>query len=170
MPTGFDLLEHNSALRKHWLKRIAAMLIDVVIIFVPIRVALLFLDFSNQDIMAGILSGAAWFVYGGVLEGRFGKTVGKRIVHLRVVSLIETRSLHQTFIRNVPKIFWYIFLPLDVLVGLSLDGDPRQRWTDTIARTSVIAYEPELTKIRRRSEPSRNMKNEKEAVKDLQAD
>ncbi|MBM3299545.1 MAG: RDD family protein [Deltaproteobacteria bacterium] len=155
MPTGFDLLEHNSALRKHWLKRIGAMLIDAAIVFIPIRIALLFLDFSNQDIMAGVLSGVAWFVYGGLLEGRFGKTVGKRLLHLRVVSLVETRSLHQTFVRNVPKVFWYIFLPLDVLVGLSLEGDPRQRWTDTVAKTSVISYEPELAKIKKRSEPAK---------------
>ncbi|MDH7508719.1 MAG: RDD family protein [Methanomassiliicoccales archaeon] len=156
MPTGYDILEHSSALRWHWLRRIAAAIIDAFIIFIPIRVLLFFINSPYQDIIAGVAAGVAWFLYSSILEGIYGKTIGKSLLNLKVICVRENEhlSMHKTFIRSVPKIFWYIFLPLDVLVGLAIDGDPRQRWSDTIAGTSVIMYTPELkrvAKIARRS-------------------
>jgi uncharacterized RDD family membrane protein YckC len=158
MPTGFDLLEHSSTLRRHWLRRVAAALVDVVIIFVPMRLLIFFVNAPYQDVAAGLLSGVVWFVYSGVLEGAFGKTLGKWFFNLRVVSLAEKKSMHQILTRNVPKFFWYIFLPFDVIVGLAMDGDPRQRWSDTVANTTVISYEPDLARIKRKGEPARNFK------------
>ena len=158
MPTGFDLLEHSSTLRKHWLKRIAAAVVDVVIIFIPMRLLIFLVNAPYQDIVAGILSGVVWFLYSGLLEGVYGKTLGKWFFNLRVVSLIEKKRLHQTFTRSVPKFFWYIFLPFDVIIGLAMDGDPRQRWSDTVARTNVVSSEPESAQIKRRGQPARTPK------------
>jgi uncharacterized RDD family membrane protein YckC len=93
-----------------------------------------------------------WFVYSGVLEGVFGKTLGKWFFNLRVVSLAEKKSMHQVLTRNVPKFFWYIFQPFDVTVGLAMDGDPRQRWSDTVAKTTVISYDPEWSRTKKRTE------------------
>lgn len=157
MPTGFALLESNSALRRHWLRRVAAMLIDMAIIFVPIRIALIFASFFDPNILAGISAGVVWFIYSGILEGYYGMTVGKRLLHLKVVSIDRKRTMKQGFVRNIPKLFWYIYLPLDALVGLAQEGDPRKRFSDTVSNTSVIAYEPEMAKIKRRSKTSKSM-------------
>lgn len=164
MPTGFDLLGQNVTLRKHWLKRIAATVVDVLIIFVPMRVGIFFVNAPFQDIVAGMTSGFVWFVYSGLLEGRYGKTLGKWFFDLRVVSLKEKKTFGQTFARSVPKIFWYIFLPFDVIIGLAMDGDPRQRWTDTVSRTTVISFEPMHVQIRKRSEPAKSFKKEQEPI------
>jgi len=153
MPTGFALLESSATLRNHWLRRLAAALIDATIIFVPIRVALVFVTVFNPDIVAGVAAGVAWFLYSGILEGIYGQTVGKRLLHLKVVSMVEHRTIRQGLVRSVPKMFWYIFLPIDVIIGLMLEGDPRRRFTDSVSLTSVISYVPEMQKIRKRSAP-----------------
>lgn len=157
MATGYAILESSKALQIHWLRRIAAMLIDVAIIFIPIRIALIFVMPMNQDIIAGITTGVAWFVYAGILEGKYGKTLGKHLMHLKVVSMVDRRLFRQSFIRSVPKLFWYAFLPVDTLLGLAMDGDPRQRFTDRVSLTSVITFEPELAKIRKRSQPAKKV-------------
>ncbi|MGD0056577.1 MAG: RDD family protein [Methanomassiliicoccales archaeon] len=156
MPTGFDLIEHSSTLRRHWLRRLAAAFVDVVIIFVPMRLAIFFVNAPYQDIVAGVLSGAVWFVYSGLLEGAYGNTLGKWFFDLKVVSLKEKKSFHQTFARSVPKFFWYVFLPFDVVIGLAMEGDPRQRWSDTVARTTVLFRKSEASKIKERGQPVRN--------------
>lgn len=163
MPTGYALLESNKALQIHWLRRFFAMLIDVAIIFIPIRVALIFVSNYNPDIVAGLATGVAWFVYAGILEGLYGKTLGKHLMHLKVVSMIDNRILRQGIIRSVPKLFWYAFLPVDVLIGLAMEGDPRQRFVDRVSLTSVITYEPEFAKIRKRSLPG-NVNKESESL------
>lgn len=153
MPTGFDLLEHSRTLRRHWLKRLAATFVDIMIIFVPMRIVIFFVNAPYQDIVAGVLSGIVWFIYSTLLEGVYGKTLGKWFFNLRVVSLKEKKSIHQTLTRSVPKFFWYIFLPFDVIIGLAMEGDPRQRWSDTVAETMVVLSEPESVRIKKRGEP-----------------
>jgi len=110
-------------------------------------------------IVDGLAVGIVWFVYAGFLEGRYGKTIGKHLMHLKVVSMIDYKMMRQGFIRSVPKLFWYVFLPVDTFLGLAMDGDPRQRFTDRVSLTSVITYEAELTKIKKRSQPSKNSKD-----------
>ncbi|MFP4169469.1 MAG: RDD family protein [Methanomassiliicoccales archaeon] len=152
MPTGYALLESSRALRKHWLRRLAASVIDAAIIFIPIRIGLVMFPSVQQDLIAGVLAGAIWFLYSGIAEGVYGKTVGKRLLHIKVVSMTRKNLyLRQALIRSVPKLFWYAFLPLDVLLGLAMDNDPRQRFVDRVSATSVIIYEPELARIKKRS-------------------
>jgi uncharacterized RDD family membrane protein YckC len=140
MHTGFDIMESSGALRRHWLRRFMAGFVDITIIFVPIYYLMVLFDVPEKTIVAGLSAGAVWFLYAGLLEGRYGRTLGKLLVHQKVVSMKERRSYRQTFIRSIPKLFWFIFLPIDVAVGLAVEGDPRKRWTDTLARTLVIAY------------------------------
>ena len=163
MPTGFDLLEHSRTLRRHWLKRLAATFVDIMIIFVPMRIVIFFVNAPYQDIVAGLLSGAVWFVYSSLLEGAYGKTLGKWFFDLKVVSLKEKKSYHQTFMRSVPKFFWYIFLPFDVIIGLAMEGDPRQRWSDTVAKTTVISFKPETAQIKKRSDPAKGFKKDSDS-------
>jgi len=149
MHTGFDIMESSSALRHHWLKRFVAGFVDIAIVFVPIYFLLTFLDIGNTTIIAGLGAGLGWFLYAGFLEGRYGRTVGKALVRQKVVSMGERRTYRQTFIRSIPKLFWYIFLPFDVAVGLATEGDPRKRWSDTLSRTLVIAYYPAVPRSRK---------------------
>lgn len=138
MPTGFDLLSGSKQLQIHWMKRGLAALIDLAIVVAPISLA--FMTQERPDIvMAGLISGLGFFLYSTLLEGLFGQTWGKRILGLSVVTEGNRHSLVHATIRSVPKFFWYVFLPFDALAGLATQGDPRQRFTDRIAFTKVIA-------------------------------
>ncbi len=138
MPTGYDLIGHSHDFRMHLLKRLAACMVDVAVVFVPVTVAIYLLDLEPKELLAGVLSGFVWFLYSAVAEARTGTTLGKRIVGLVVVSKDGPMTLSKGIVRNVPKMFWYLFLPIDLFIGLGLDEDPRQRWTDSVANTSVI--------------------------------
>ncbi len=142
MHTGFDVLSGSKQLQIHWMKRILAGFIDLAIVTAPISIA--FMSQENPDIMlAGILSGLGFFLYSTLLEGLFGQTWGKLVLGLSVVTAGRQHSLVHAAIRSVPKFFWYIFLPFDIIAGLAMEGDPRQRFTDHVASTKVIALAPE---------------------------
>ena len=142
MHTGFDVLSGSKQLQIHWMKRIVAGVIDLAIVTAPISLA--FVAEENPDIiLAGILSGFGFFLYSTLLEGLFGQTWGKKIVGLSVVTAGHQHSLVHAAIRSIPKFFWYIFLPFDIIAGLAMEGDPRQRFTDHIASTKVIALSTE---------------------------
>ncbi len=138
MPTGYDLIEHNHDFRVHLLKRLAASLIDVLIVFTPILLITYALGLESREILAGVLSGFAWFIYSAAMESRTGYTIGKKTMGLFVVSNDGPMTLSKGIVRNVPKMFWYIFLPLDLFVGMANDKDPRQRWVDGVAGTTVV--------------------------------
>lgn len=149
MHTGFDILESSGALRRHWVRRLIAGLVDMIIVFVPIWMVLSYLEVPDLTIATGVSAGVGWFLYAGFLEGRYGRTVGKLLVRHKVVSMREHRNYRQTFIRSVPKLFWFIFLPFDVFAGLATEGDPRKRWSDGVAHTLVIAYYPSVPRARK---------------------
>ena len=138
MPAGYDLLEHSHDFRMHLLKRLAAALLDAAVVFVPITLAIYLIDLEPKEMLAGVVSGFGWFLYSAVMESMKGTSIGKRMLGLAVASKDEPMTLSKGVVRNVPKMFWFIFLPLDLLVGLSRNEDPRQRWTDSVAATTVI--------------------------------
>lgn len=160
MYTGFDLLESSSALRNHWLRRLVAGFIDIALIFTPIWLVLSYADVPHKTIVAGISAGLVWFLYAGICEGRYGRTLGKALVHQKVVSRKGRRSYRQTFIRSIPKLFWFIFLPFDVAVGLAIEGDPRKRWSDTVSNTLVIAYYPPVPRADKAPRPQPRMRED----------
>jgi len=140
MQTGFSLLESSSALRMHWIRRVLAGLIDIAIVSLSVRLALTAADLSGAALTAA-LAGAAWFLYAGLLEGRFGRTPGKWLLRLRVISLRDGRTYGQTFARSLTKLV-YVLMPFDVALGLMTSGDPRRRFVDGFTRTLVIAIYP----------------------------
>ena len=164
MHTGFDVLESSKALRGHWARRFLAALIDIALLFIPVYLIVAQLNITDQSkiILMGILAGLAYFLYSAILEYIYGRTVGKLIVHLKVVSMKERRTLRQTLIRSVPKLFWFILLPFDVVIGLATEGDPRKRWTDGIAKTLVISYYPAIPRGKRVPKASPRMQNKSE--------
>jgi len=138
MPTGYDLIEHSHDFRVHLLKRLAAGLLDAAVVFIPVTLAIYLTGLEPKELLAGVISGFGWFLYSAVSESRTGTSLGKRMVGLAVASKDGPMTFSKGIVRNVPKMFWFIFLPLDMLVGLSREQDPRQRWTDGVAATTVI--------------------------------
>jgi uncharacterized RDD family membrane protein YckC len=138
MPTGYDLLEHSHEFRMHLLRRLAAGLIDATVIFIPVAAAIYFINLEPKEILAGVVSGFGWFLYSAISETKTGSSIGKKALDLVTVSLDGPMTLSKGVVRNVPKMFWYVFLPVDILVGLAVNEDPRQRWVDKIAKTSII--------------------------------
>ncbi len=116
----------------HWLLRLIAWIIDSIILgiiafilvlflFVPFVFVGAFADFYAAwayvlvvPLALGILS----VLYFLVLETSWGGTVGKRILGLRVQTVNGGKvSFGQSFIRNISKIFWIIFI-IDFLIPL----------------------------------------------------
>lgn len=137
MPSAFDLIGRNPALQEHWIRRFFAFVIDAIIVFVIILFfAIPFSIFGWVWWLSSLFSGAIWFVYSMFLETIFGATIGKRLLSVRVVALDGNLDIMHALIRNVTKVFPPIFL-LDLLVGAATQGDPRQRYFDRVARTTV---------------------------------
>lgn len=137
IPTGLDLIGHNAALQEHWIRRFIAVVIDSVIILVISFILSLFLFlFAWPWFLSWLLVSLLWWVYSFIMEGLVGGTVGKKLVSLHVVATDGVMDLPRALIRNVSKIFWPLVF-LDLLVGMATEGDPRQRFLDRIAHTTV---------------------------------
>jgi uncharacterized RDD family membrane protein YckC len=134
----------------HWLLRLAAFIIDSIIIAIPAYI-IYFLIFLSL-----LLSGAFWFGWTfylglpfllGILEllyfifmdASYGGTLGKRVLGLRVQMVNGNRvTFEKAFIRNISKIYWLLLL-LDWILGIATPGsDQRQKYTDRIAGTTVV--------------------------------
>src|SRR6266566_2824101 len=130
MPSAFDLIGRNPALQEHWIRRLFAFLIDSVVVFV------IGLFFAWAWWLSSFFFGLVWFAYSMLLEGLVGGTIGKKLLSLRVVALDGNLDLVHSIIRNLSKVYWLLFL-FDLLLGAATHGDPRQRYFDRLARTTV---------------------------------
>ena len=144
MAIAFEMLFRNRVLRAHWMKRAVAALIDVVTVFVPVWAVTLSFGFQKTyfDLAIGVGSGAGWFIYSTLSEYFYGYTLGKKLTSLKVSSERGELTIHEAAFRNVSKLFWYILLPLDILLGMFTNGDPRQRFVDRVFETTVVSTVP----------------------------
>ncbi|MEM2838697.1 MAG: RDD family protein [Thermoplasmata archaeon] len=141
MTTGFDQIGQDPKLQMHWVYRLFAALIDVVLVFVPIYIIMLILSLTQglHWFMFGVIMGFFWMCYSAVFEETKGATVGKQLFGLKVVSLDGRIQTYQAMMRNLTKIFG-AFLLIDVLLGLVVDtADARQKYSDRVARTTVVS-------------------------------
>ncbi|MCJ7489055.1 MAG: RDD family protein, partial [Thermoplasmata archaeon] len=70
-----------------------------------------------------------------------GGTVGKMIMHMKAVPMLGEMTLSRALLRNFTKIFGLLLL-LDWVIGMAVETrDPRQKWTDQVAHTSVIVHD-----------------------------
>jgi len=137
MVTGFDYLSRDEVLQGHWIKRFVAIVIDGLIIWLPIWFFSVLVGI-HTIIPAGLF-GPLLFVYAFVFETAIGGTIGKMLLHLKAVSVTGQMNSSQALFRNISKVF-VPFLLLDWIIGMLVDTkDPRQKWTDQLAKTSVIA-------------------------------
>ncbi len=150
MPIAIEMLFRNGILRTHWMKRIAAGLIDILTVFIPVWAVGSTFGFGKLyfELFAGVASGICWFIYSTVTEYSYGYTLGKKVTALRVSSEKGTLSLYGAIFRNIAKLFWYILLPLDIILGLFTYGDPRQRFTDRVFGTTVVSTHPASSMIK----------------------
>ena len=131
------MVGHNAALQEHWIRRFIAFVIDVIIVVVVAFIFSLFLFlFSWAWPLWMLLTGILWWVYSFIFEGLLGGTVGKKLVSLHVVATDGVMDLPRALIRNASKIFPLLIL-IDLVVGMATEGDPRQRFLDRIAHTTV---------------------------------
>ncbi|UCF08267.1 MAG: RDD family protein [Thermoplasmata archaeon] len=142
MVKAIDLIGSNNLLQQHWIRRFVAAIIDAIFMVIIYLVLFVFVIFTFWiipflDVLFTLFWGLIWFVYAFVLEGMTGATLGKRFLNLRVVSYEGPMNLMKALIRNISKIHGLIFF-IDWLVGFVTDGDPRQRFMDRIANTTVI--------------------------------
>jgi uncharacterized RDD family membrane protein YckC len=137
-------------------RRLAAFLVDAVVILLLAGLAAALTVFlSNavpqhpqglwENVAAGavillVLTGAnaciaMMLAYFPVLEGRFGRTLGKKLLGLRVRSEDGLpASYRQAFLRRLS--FYFELLPIEALF-MPLHPK-RQRWFDVLARTVVV--------------------------------
>ncbi len=131
------MIGHNAALQEHWIRRFIAFVIDIIIILIVALILSLFVGvFGWPWYLSGFVTGLLWWLYSFIFEGAVGGTVGKKLVSLHVVATDGMMDLPRALIRNVSKIF-PLFILLDLIIGMATEGDPRQRFLDRIAHTTV---------------------------------
>jgi len=136
MVTGFDYLSRDRALQAHWLRRFVAIVIDALIIFAPLNWLFGFVGVNFYPSL--LLSGGLFFAYTALFDAMIGGTFGKMLMSLKSVSIAGKLDPAQALMRNISKVFFLILL-LDWIIGMLVDTrDPRQKWTDQLANTSVI--------------------------------
>ncbi|MBP1985706.1 RDD family protein [Halolamina salifodinae] len=125
--------------------RLVAQLIDLVAMFLLMLVAIvaLVVVFPGVDAAGAELLGVLTFVgvalgYGTVLEGTYGKTLGKMATNVRVVCRDGSEiDYGQAFGRNIPALFggwptWFVGM-----VAIAANDD-NQRLFDELADTYVV--------------------------------
>jgi len=145
--TAVERIGRDRYLQDHWIKRIIAIVIDSIIVgiattivmvavFFPLFLAnpVRFFNWMSFPFAMGLL----YVLYFTIAESIYGYTVGKGIVGLEVVAVDGGRpSLENAFIRNISKIYWVILI-LDVIGGFFTATDLHQKYSDRIARTTVV--------------------------------
>lgn len=138
MVTGFDYLSRDQALQEHWLRRFVASVIDHLIIFAPTM--FLFHLVGMSWLFPWWFAGGLLFLYASFFDASVGGTLGKMLLRLKAVSTTGKMTMAQAFMRNVSKIFAPLLL-LDWIIGMAVDThDPRQKWSDKMANTSVMIH------------------------------
>jgi len=82
-----------------------------------------------------------FFVYWFILEYKTGQSIGKKILHLKVVSLDGGKP--STFSIAVSSFGKAFLLPLDIILGVIFTNQKRQRIFNKISDTIIIKIKEE---------------------------
>jgi len=138
MTSAFDIIGRNPVLQEHWFRRVIALIVDALIVFVIGYFLNVQFGIFALPFLAWVFSlGLVWILYAFALEAGIGATIGKRVVHLHVQGIDTPMSAKKALVRNASKINPVILL-LDWLLGFVTSGDPRQRYLDRFSRTTVV--------------------------------
>lgn len=126
-----------------WGKRFLALLIDVIVVTLIIWIlsAIIYPLIAVAGIY-GILN--YWFIlaaliiigYFTYLEGKFGLTLGKNIIKIKVIADNGNMNYEKAFKRNLSKILWFPLI-IDVIAGYMAEGS-KIRYLDKYAATNVV--------------------------------
>ena len=146
MVSGLNIIGSNKALQDHWIKRIVAFIIDVIIVWV-VSIVLVILLLSATWTVGGfgslflglgtVMVGLVGILYWILQEGFWGATIGKKAMRLQVVGTTGPVDVVKATIRNISKFHWVLLL-IDWIAGIAMEGDPRQKITDRLAGTTVV--------------------------------
>jgi len=139
MASALDEVLENKQAQEFWLRRLVAIFIDALIIFIPISLMVTIawaVGFFGQ--VSWILSGGLLVAYSALFESELGYTIGKRIMGIEVVSLDpRPYDMKRALIRNITKIHG-IFLIIDMLLGIMAEDRVNMRYLDTVVATEVV--------------------------------
>jgi uncharacterized RDD family membrane protein YckC len=152
MSTQYGSTGQQVDMGNHWLLRLVAIIIDSIIWSIVAYIIIWVLFFRpgagwvawygfGSWLILPFIMGIFWVIYSAVLEGgSWQATLGKKVMGLKVQMLDGSKApMGKTFIRNLSKIYGLILL-IDWLIGIATPGpDPRQRYFDRIAGTTVVS-------------------------------
>ncbi|HVP40766.1 MAG TPA: RDD family protein [Candidatus Krumholzibacteriaceae bacterium] len=155
LETGYSKIFHSPKLQDYWIRRLIAFIIDAVIVSVAVLILELIIFWavsvstsatfmlpwwSTNSLVFPFSSGLPLFLYSACTESIYGFTIGKRIMHLKVITKEGNKpTLNKALLRNVTKIYWLAIL-LDIVVSLAMPNrDPTHRYLDSYAGTTVVS-------------------------------
>lgn len=146
----------------HWVWRLIALIIDSIILgiitWILVNFVFISLIFTGSfyslwlgygySIVFPFILGILEVLYFAFLETSWNATFGKKIIGLKVQMTNGSKvTLDKAFIRNISKIY-PLFLFLDWIVAVATPGpDPRQKYTDRIAGTTVVQAQQPFSSI-----------------------
>ena len=126
-----------------WEKRFLALFIDIIVVMLIVWIlsALIYPLIASTDIY-GILN--YWLIltaliiigYFTYLEGKFGITLGKYIIKIKVIADEGNMNYGKAFKRNLSKILWFPLI-IDVIAGY-VSGNSKIRYLDKFTGTNVV--------------------------------
>jgi uncharacterized RDD family membrane protein YckC len=121
----------------HWIMRATAYLIDSLILLIGVIIILSITDSGISGILVSwVVLSAIYFI---LIEAFWGRTVGKKIVGLKVQLITGGKiSFAKSIIRNISKITLVGPLIGWLIAVITSGADRRQRWTDRFAKTTVV--------------------------------
>lgn len=131
-----------------WSERFLAWLIDIVILGVLVAILNVVTWFTTlpftlwsswpswMPFFSFSISGIIYFLYWMLMDGAYGQSLGKMIMHLKVTRLDgKPVTMGQAAVESIGKAF---LLPLDFLIGLFLYPKRRQRVFNFLSETVVV--------------------------------
>ena len=139
-----DNSESSKIILANWKDRFFAWLVDFVIISLisssTFFLSFLYLDYNFENFIINdgmyIPTSVMFFSYWIILEYKTGQTIGKKMFNLKVTNSQGGKpSLIGVVISSFGKSF---ILPIDMILGLIITNEKRQRIFNRIGNTIVI--------------------------------
>jgi uncharacterized RDD family membrane protein YckC len=134
--SGLETLAEDMGAQEYWIRRFVALFIDALIVSLALF-AVGLEAFGFRLLSIGMLGGFALFGYTVVFEYLRGQTPGKMLLGLRVVGVREKVDLSRLLVREISKIH-VVLLLLDVLVGVLVEKNGRQRYLEVLSATTEL--------------------------------
>ena len=142
--SNIDNSESSKIILAKWKDRFFAWLVDFVIISLISSsiffLSFLYLDYNFENFITNdgmyIPTSVMFLSYWIILEYKTGQTIGKKMFNLKITnSQGEKPSLIGVVISSFGKSF---ILPIDMILGLIITNDKRQRIFNRMGNTIVI--------------------------------